>query len=132
MKEFRERDNDGNTLFFNGENFELTLTKEHDRSRKVGYYKLSEKGIPWYIKDGLKEGVHMFGTRSDKYPLSWGLHEALLRKLPENAMIGLKTDAGKYSISVKEAFENKFYRKFKEQGFELQLFVPLDCWKQHV
>ena len=131
MKEFNELDDDGNELLFDGEYFKLSLVKEESRMRKIGRFSLSSKGNPWYIKDGLVEDKHMFGTRSDNYPLSWGLHESLIRRLPDDAMIGLKTDNGKYSISVKDAMDNKFYRKFKGQGFELQMFVPLECWREH-
>ena len=131
MEAFIEKDGDGNKLEFDGERFYLSLSKKQLGQRMIGLSKLSKNGTLWYIKDGLIEKDHMFGTKSDNYPLSWGLHEALIKKLPENAMIGLKTDNGKYSISVKDAVKNKFDRKFKNQGFELQLFVPLDCWKKH-
>jgi hypothetical protein len=59
---------------------------------------------------------------------SWGLNYKVVETLPDDAEIELKSKLRTYTISSVDA-KKSGKKHFKEQGFELQTFVPLDLWR---
>jgi len=63
---------------------------------------------------------------------AWGLNWMLIDNLPLNTPIMIhNTDTGRrYYLTVEEIKAKKDYLLFKEQGYELQVFIPLDQWNE--
>lgn len=108
----------GNALMImNSGNVFLKLAKEK-RNRKLGFIDRGKK--IFFINR--KRAKHLF-RKSNAY----GFNHHLLSKSKSFDTISLKDEFGEYEFPVSKVMQHgKTHLHFKEQGFELQLFLPLE------
>lgn len=119
MKVLTEMDSEGNTIefFVNGEVY-LKLKRENS-SRLIGQ---------------LKRDREFFKHSKDIYrkTKSFGFCEIALKILkPRTLRVSYHGDdipRGQYTINMKTVAQTKHYRFYKDAGFELQCFVPVDMF----
>lgn len=115
----------GNKMVSNVTTGRLDLFLESN-DRMVGRIKKSQSsGKIYYHKSGLKRKEHLFRKNQ-----SWGINNCIVEALPSGSMLLVDSDCGRYQITVEDARAYGEFLLFKQQGFELQLFIPLSRWKQ--
>ena len=92
-----------------------------DRERMVGRYFDYKGKISYYKK--VNEKAHLMRVNN-----SWGINFSLIEKLHDDAIIVIDSEKSRYIISIREAKEVWDFRHFKTQGFEKQVFIPLQYW----
>lgn len=97
-------------------NVYLQLNSEN-RMRKLGMINDEERKM--IIKRERKK--HLFRKGN-----AYGFNDFLLRNTQRFDIITLIDDYQSWKIPVKEILEKGFYLNFKEQGFELQIFMSLE------
>lgn len=111
-------DKNGNSLWImNSGNVYLKLAKEK-RKRRLGFIDRGRK----MFNVSRKRASHLFRKAN-----SYGFNHHLLSKAISFDTISLKDEFGQYEFSVKKVMEHgKTHLHFKEKGFELQIFFPLE------
>lgn len=111
-------DKQGNQLWImNSGNVFLKLVKEQ-RKRKLGFIDRGKKTFS--IRR--KRAVHLFRKGN-----AYGFNHHLLSKAKTFDMIILSDEFGEYEFPVSKVMQHgKSFMHFKQQGFELQIFLPLE------
>ena len=118
---FTKTDNDGNSLRCHRGNVELRLRNENGKVRKIGrIYEGKKTGKLIYKKYVKQENIYR------KFN-AWGINYEIYKNV--DAIIIRVDNGDKYQIITSEV--EKDYLHFKKIGFELQVFVHLDEWKQY-
>lgn len=121
-EKFAGKDPDGNRVRVNGRCELLLHLKGEGKTRNIGRLE-SVGGRIRYSK--YCDPTNMFQAN-----MSWGISWVVLDKLADNDDVVFYTDRTKYYITAGEARECGSFLNFKKQGFELQLFVPIERWKR--
>lgn len=108
----------GNLIYRNGDNIFLEL-KEEKRSRKLGTIK--DENI--IIRRNPEK--HLFLKNN-----SYGFNHNLLSRLNKVKNVELKSDGKRYVIPIDYILKYGEFMNFKNQGFELQIFLKLDLINQ--
>ena len=95
--------------------------KSEDRTRDIGTLKIVEDKV-YYLK--ISKEKYIFLKLN-----AWGINEFILNKLQENDIVIIKTEKKTYESTIKNILENSQYYFFKKQGFEKQIFLPLEKWQ---
>ncbi len=118
---FTKTDNEGNELICHQGNVELRLKGEAGRTRKIGRVYRGKKSDKLIYKKYVKQ-ENLYRKFN-----AWGINYEIYKNV--EAII-IHTDNGdKYRIITSEVEKN--YLHFKKIGFELQVFIHLDEWKQY-
>jgi hypothetical protein len=114
-----KNDKMGNRLIIEGNgNITLKLASE-SKDRKIGNFLKSEGNTVYFKRAHVK---NIFNKTN-----AWGLHWELLGSLRPYDFINIKDNFGcSYWITVKDAKEHGDFLHFKGEGFEKQLFVPIE------
>ena len=85
-----------------------------------------ENDIITYHKTGVVEAIHKLNTND-----SFGICDAVIQnlKVKDQILIEEKGTKKQYSISVNKAVASRDYKRFKQQGYETQLFIPKEDFK---
>lgn len=111
-------DKHGNSLWImNSGNVFLKLAKE-TKKRRLGYI---DRGKRIFMVRR-KRATHLFRKIN-----SYGFNHHLISKAKSFDKISLRDEFGEYEFSVSKVMEHgKTHLHFKQQGFELQIFLPLE------
>jgi hypothetical protein len=116
---FYKKDRDGNVLYVTGTDIKLYI-KSENRHRNIAAFNPEERVI--YI------------TRKEKHKHiksnSYGFNEALLNQSVTSTHIIFRCPEGIFKIPIKFIQDNGNYLHFAKQGFELQLFIPLEIMEE--
>ena len=84
-----------------------------------------------YIKHGFNSELHEF-HKDNSFGLCWDVISQLRAKDIVQIEEPTVKPKGKniYTISVSKLLENKTFRQFKAEGYEKQIFIPKECFKQ--
>lgn len=119
------QDNNGNVLFRQGDVIKLQLSSE-PHPRKIGKIIESRK----VLQVNRDSSIHLFIKNN-----SYGFNEALLRSATifDKVEILEKSNGenNRYIVPLNIIFEKGSYLNFKQQGFEIQIFLKLDIIKQY-
>lgn len=95
--------------------------KSEDRTREIGDLRIVEDKV-YYLK--ISKEKYIFLKLN-----AWGINEFILSNLQEDDIVIIKTEKQTYESTIKNILENGQYYFFKKQGFEKQIFLPLEKWK---
>lgn len=111
-------DKHGNSLWImNSGNVYLKLLKEK-KKRRLGFIDRGKK--IFYIRR--KRATHLFRKAN-----AYGFNHHLISKAKSFDTISLKDEFGQYEFPVSKIIgHGRTHLQFKEKGFELQLFLPLE------
>lgn len=112
----RIADDQGNIISVLNNRIMLTLKKER-RARLIGVIHDDEKFL--YVKRNRNRHLH-------KKTNSYGYNDFVLRNTKRFNHILLQDVSGKYLIPVNEILTKGNYLFFKTEGFERQVFFPLE------
>lgn len=118
FEEFGHKDKYGNTVEVSGSGALTLYLSAESRSRDIG--KLIRKNEKLHYLKRAKEKNRFRQTDA------WGFHWSVVDKLNDEAYIGVRSELGIYRIKVGDAKKHGKEFNFKEQGFELQKFVPVE------
>ena len=112
-------DKNGNflTIMMSGNVF-LRLGSKQQRERRIGYIDRAKKT---FVVERKRER-HLFHKMN-----AYGFNEHFLKKSKSFDKVLLNDDYGSYEIPVSDILsQGKNYLHFKQKGFELQIFVPIE------
>jgi len=100
----------------------LILASEN-RERGIGGLLITEDepDIVYYVKNSKEKYIF-------KKLKAWGINAFVILNLKPTDKIIIKTNKKNYETTVKNVLEKGQYYFFKEQGFEKQIFLPLEEW----
>lgn len=115
-------DEKGNSIVIT-EAKDIILKLASGRKRKMGRIKEGQKGET--ILEFPRKKSHIF-RKAD----AWGLNDFFLKKMKDAAFVKIlcHEEGKEYWMTVKNVKEKGQYLIFKQQGFELQLFVPREAF----
>lgn len=116
-------DKDGNTLIIEmSGNVFLKLDKEN-RQRRLGFIDRNKK--LFIITRNREKHLHQKSN-------SYGFNHHIISKAKSFDKILLKDNYGEYEFPVSKILDHgKTYLQFKQKGFELQIFLPLEVIELH-
>jgi hypothetical protein len=106
----------GNSIIVSGNVISLKL-KSETRTREIGLINLQEK----YLAVNRVRSKHLFRKNS-----SYGFNHYILLNAKKFDKIKLSDDIGTWLIPIKLILEKGSFLHFNKDGFELQIFLPLD------
>ena len=106
----------GNSIIVSGNIISLKL-KSETRTREIGLINLQEK----YLAVNRVRSKHLFRKNS-----SYGFNHYILLNAKKFDKIKLSDDIGTWLIPIKLILEKGSFLHFNKDGFELQIFLPLD------
>lgn len=103
--------------------FNIKLTLRGDpRKRLLGI--INEKSREFMVRRDRTK--HLF-----KKAMAYGFNDSLLRNTKKFEKVILIEDTGTFEIPVSDILSKGFYLNFKQQGFEVQIFMSLDELKPY-
>jgi len=108
------KDKFGNSIYRSGDNVFLELVNE-SRNRKLGRIKGT---VIEMFRDPKKHLLYKLNA--------YGFNHNLLDRLNKVKEVLLSVESKKYLIPIKYILENGSFLNFKEQGFELQIFLEVE------
>ena len=117
---FTRKDKDDNRLFCRNGNVELKLKNEDDRVRKIGKIYEGKKSHKIIYNKVVKQ-QNLYQTYN-----AWGINYDIFSNV-DAVIIHVKNTEDAYQIKTAEV--DKDFLHFKKVGFELQVFIHLDEWK---
>lgn len=94
-------------------------------SKKVSIGSLFHLGDNSFLYEKRVKNANIF-----KKSNSWGINYHILNNLGSKGKIRLYANDGKtYEINKETALKYGKFMNFKNQGFELQFFIPLERWE---
>jgi hypothetical protein len=114
---FNKIDTVGNKLEYIETNLFLTLAKDN-RRRYIGTVTFHEDGNILYTKHEMDDNV-FYKTNS------WSIHNYILINVDYICYI---TETKIYKITADKAKTSGKYLFFKDSGYELKIYVPLNFW----
>ncbi|NRA76801.1 MAG: hypothetical protein HRU18_01225 [Pseudoalteromonas sp.] len=126
-KQFGQINNHGDEIYLNNGNIYLYL-KAKDEERNIGrLFHRGSNGAISYHKSGLVDEKHLYRKCN-----GYGINDAILQKLPDDGIIVIDSDSGRYACKVKHARRKEvgYYYHYLAKGFELQKFIPKNNFKK--
>lgn len=106
----------GNSIIISGNLISIKL-KSEVRTREIGIMNLQEK----YLAVSRVRSKHLFRKNS-----SYGFNHYILLNAKKFDKIRLSDDVGTWLIPIKLILEKGSFLHFNKDGFELQIFLPID------
>lgn len=110
------KDEFGNKITVRGDVIYLELAGRKTK-RQIGTIMTGTKRLLVHRK----RGVHLMQKKN-----SYGFNHFILKNATKFDKLLVKDEGGLYQIPVNEILENGTFSYFKQQGFERQIFYPLD------
>ena len=128
FEEFNFTDKDGNSTIAHSDGtifLALASDSVKKKNRNIGKLVITPKNQRIHYKKSAKEENRF--RKND----SWGLHWDIVSRLDDEAYIGVRSELGMYKIKagLAKEYAEVVTMKFKQQGFELQRFVPIKYWE---
>ena len=111
----------GNSIIVSGNIISLKL-KSETKSREIGVMNLKEK----YLAVKRVREKHLLRKNN-----SYGFNYYILLNAKKFDKIMLSDNFGRWLIPIKLILEKGSFLRFKKQGFELQMFMPIDIITKH-
>jgi hypothetical protein len=111
----------GNSIIVSGNVISLQL-KSESRQREIGIINTKEK---YFAVNRIRE-KHLFRKNN-----SYGFNHYILANAKKFDSIMLSDDFGTWLIPIKLILEKGSFLHFNKDGFELQIFLPLDVIKEY-
>lgn len=111
-----QSDNFGNSIFVSNNVIFLKL-KSETRSREIGFMNIEEK----YLEVKRDRKKHLFRRNN-----SYGFNYYVLSNAKKFDKIMLSDDCGTWMIPIKLILEEGSFLHFNKEGFELQIFMPIN------
>lgn len=124
MKESIKQDKHGNKLKIDMNGNIALKVSGSNRIRDIGKVFVVDEEIKTYRKIVKKKHIMYTGD-------AWGINYEVLSMLPDDAVVRFVYPEGNkvYELTKKEIVETYgYYSHFKQQGFELQMFVARKDW----
>jgi hypothetical protein len=125
---FNVKDKNGNRLELRDDKLYLYVLRE-DRERNIGELTMNGDTL-WFIRHFKPKNII---NQADGLVGRLGIAHYVLRNLPPGTMVRLDNyvDNIWYEAPIEKVFETSKIGQFKNQGFEVQHFVPLDIMKKY-
>jgi hypothetical protein len=107
---------------YEGATVEYLYVNSKDKKRMIGRM-ITQGDTKWYVKDA--KVSHIMRKNN-----SWGVNWNVIDGMSDTDYIGINCEGQKYYITVGKAKKCGEFLEFKTQGFEKQLFVPLENWER--